>query len=58
LISLTADGRRRLARLDEAVAGVQERLLEPLSAAESRTLVDLLRRLNDAHRTGARTAGS
>jgi DNA-binding MarR family transcriptional regulator len=47
VISLTAAGRRRLARLDEAVAGVQDRLLEPLSAGERRTLVALLSRLVD-----------
>jgi DNA-binding MarR family transcriptional regulator len=45
VISLTAAGRRRLAVLDDAVAGVQERLLAPLDAAERRQLVDLLSRL-------------
>ncbi|ARF76003.1 MarR family transcriptional regulator [Kitasatospora albolonga] len=48
-VSLTAEGRRRLRRMDRVLDGVQGELLEPLSAEERRTLTDLLTRLLTHH---------
>jgi DNA-binding MarR family transcriptional regulator len=45
VISMTAKGRRQLARLDKVVADVQDELLEPLNKAEREHLVRLLTRL-------------
>jgi hypothetical protein len=38
-------GTEQLARLDQLLAAVQDRLLEPLTQAERRTLVGMLTRL-------------
>jgi DNA-binding MarR family transcriptional regulator len=53
IVSITAPGRRRLAKLDDLVADVQEELLAPLSATERAELVRLLGRV--AGRSGGRT---
>lgn len=45
IVRLTAKGRRELRRLDTVVADVQAAVLEPLSEAERRTLVAILRKL-------------
>ncbi|MYV58875.1 MarR family transcriptional regulator, partial [Streptomyces sp. SID4931] len=50
IISITAAGRRELVHLDELLAAAQEDFLAPLSAADRRTLTDLLTRLVDHHR--------
>lgn len=50
VISMTAKGRRQLARLDRVVADVQDELLEPLNRAEREQLVRLLTRLLEHHR--------
>ena len=42
IVTMTAAGRRRLLKLDEVVAGVQEELLAPLSTGERAELVRLL----------------
>ncbi|GAB3656841.1 MarR family winged helix-turn-helix transcriptional regulator [Glycomyces tarimensis] len=47
VITLTEEGRHRLAELDEITADVNERILAPLSAAEREQLFALMRRLND-----------
>lgn len=47
VITLTAAGRRELARLDAVVADVQERFLAPLSESERRQLQRLLTKLAD-----------
>ncbi|CAI9416377.1 MarR family winged helix-turn-helix transcriptional regulator [Nocardioides sp. T2.26MG-1] len=45
VVLLTEDGAARLEELDAVLGGVQEAVLEPLSAAERATLLRLLRRL-------------
>jgi DNA-binding MarR family transcriptional regulator len=45
VITITAAGRRELRVLDRVLAGVQEKLLAPLSAAERAQFVKLLTRL-------------
>ncbi|SBV03536.1 DNA-binding transcriptional regulator, MarR family [Streptomyces sp. Ncost-T6T-1] len=50
IISITAAGRQELTRLDELLAAAQDAFLAPLSAADRRTLTDLLTRLVDHHR--------
>ncbi len=45
VVTLTESGRRELEALDEILAGVQDEVLAPLSAAERRTLLTLLSRL-------------
>ena len=45
LVSITRRGRERLEELDAVLTGVQEAVLAPLSAAERRSLVRLLRTL-------------
>ena len=49
VITLTTAGRRRLRSLDTAVGRLQDALLAPLSAAERRQLVVLLRRVVEHH---------
>lgn len=52
VITLTAAGRRQLSRLDRLIAGIQDDLLVPLSAAERAEradLIGLLSRLLDYH---------
>ncbi|MPZ80199.1 MAG: MarR family transcriptional regulator [Actinophytocola sp.] len=49
IVEITPAGERQAARLDEAVDGVQDELLAPLSAAERRQLTALLGRLLDHH---------
>jgi DNA-binding MarR family transcriptional regulator len=49
IISLTPAGRRRLARLDRLVAGIQDRVLAPLAPAERAELVRLLGALSAHH---------
>jgi DNA-binding MarR family transcriptional regulator len=49
VVTMTAAGRSRLQELDRLLAGVQDRLLAPLSAEERAGLVDLLTRLVDHH---------
>lgn len=49
VITITADGRRRLRRLDEVLDGLHEELLAPLDPAERDQLVHLLTRLLDHH---------
>jgi DNA-binding MarR family transcriptional regulator len=48
-ITITPEGAHALRRLDDLVADAQEALLEPLSPAERRQLVSLLRRLYAHH---------
>jgi DNA-binding MarR family transcriptional regulator len=45
VVSLTAAGLARLVQLDDVLASVQDEVTAPLTAAERRTLVDLLSRL-------------
>ena len=45
VVTITPAGIAQLRTLDEVVAGVQERLLAPLSAADRTRLIALLRRL-------------
>ena len=45
VITITAAGRKQLRRLDQVLAGIQEKLLAPLSAADRTRLVALLNRL-------------
>jgi DNA-binding MarR family transcriptional regulator len=45
VITITKAGRTQLRALDKALAGVQERLLGPLSASERAKLVELLTRV-------------
>jgi DNA-binding MarR family transcriptional regulator len=47
VVTITPAGTEKLATLDEVLAGVQERLLAPLSAADRTRFVRLLRRLLD-----------
>ena len=51
VITVTADGRDRLAAMDAALADVQDALLAPLSAIERRRLVALLTQIVDHHAT-------
>ena len=53
IVTITATGKRRLRKLDEVVASVQEELLAPLTAAERAELVRLLGRV--AGRSGGGT---
>lgn len=48
-ITITAAGRRALARLGEQIERVQDDLLEPLSAGQRRQLLELLQQLLDHH---------
>ena len=48
-ITITGPGRRRLAQLDRRLSATEDDLLEPLSAAERRALLDILARLIDHH---------
>jgi MarR family transcriptional regulator, lower aerobic nicotinate degradation pathway regulator len=45
IVTLTAGGRRELARLDAVVADIQERFLAPLSEPERRSLQKILGKL-------------
>jgi DNA-binding MarR family transcriptional regulator len=45
IVSLTKDGSRALAELDSVLDGIQDRVLAPLSPAERKKLVELLRKL-------------
>ncbi|MDT4946430.1 MAG: MarR family transcriptional regulator, lower aerobic nicotinate degradation pathway regulator, partial [Pseudonocardiales bacterium] len=45
LIEITAAGTKQLRKLDKVLAGIQEKLLAPLTAAERAQLVRLLTRL-------------
>jgi MarR family transcriptional regulator, lower aerobic nicotinate degradation pathway regulator len=45
VVTITPTGTEQLAALDQIVAGVQEKLLAPLSAADRTHLVELLTRL-------------
>jgi MarR family transcriptional regulator, lower aerobic nicotinate degradation pathway regulator len=47
LVSMTPAGMAELARLDQVISGIQDRLLAPLSAAEQRRFLELLRRVAD-----------
>ena len=49
VITITAAGRRRLRALEAVVAGLQDALLTPLSAAQRDQLVALLRRVVEHH---------
>lgn len=49
VVTITAAGRRRLRSLETVVARLQDALLDPLSAAERRQLVGLLRRVVERH---------
>ncbi|GGJ01409.1 hypothetical protein GCM10011581_43260 [Saccharopolyspora subtropica] len=49
IITITPGGKRELRRLDRALAGVQERLLAPLSAVEREQLVRLLAKVLTHH---------
>jgi DNA-binding MarR family transcriptional regulator len=48
-VLITAAGRRRLTALDHVLAGVQDKLLSPLSPAERQQLVRLLSRVLQHH---------
>jgi DNA-binding MarR family transcriptional regulator len=52
VITITDAGRARAASLGRTVDAVQERLLEPLTAAERGELTNTLRKLLDHHRQG------
>jgi DNA-binding MarR family transcriptional regulator len=54
VVTITAQGRRQLRRLDKVVASVQDELLAPLTAPERDQLTGLLTRLLD-HHSGAVT---
>jgi DNA-binding MarR family transcriptional regulator len=45
IITITAAGRKQLRRLDQVLAGIQEKLLAPLSTADRTRLIALLNRL-------------
>lgn len=45
IVSITRAGSKRLRELDAVIAGIQERLLAPLSATERDRFLDLLRRV-------------
>lgn len=49
IVTITPAGTRKLLRLDEVVAEVQDKLLAPLSHLERRTLVRMLTRLLEHH---------
>lgn len=49
LVAMTPSGRRRLRRLDEVLAQVQDDLLAPLTPTQRRQLVDLLTKLVRGH---------
>ena len=51
VVTITTAGRRRLRSLEAVVARLQDALLAPLSAAERRQLVGLLRRVVEHHGT-------
>jgi DNA-binding MarR family transcriptional regulator len=48
IVTITAAGTKELQKLDEILAGVQEKLLAPLSAADRTQLIALLGRLLEA----------
>ncbi|TQJ06466.1 DNA-binding MarR family transcriptional regulator [Kribbella jejuensis] len=50
VITITAQGRRQLGRLDKVLDDLHEELLAPLLPAEREQLMDLLTRLADHHR--------
>ncbi|GAA5082134.1 DNA-binding MarR family transcriptional regulator [Thermocatellispora tengchongensis] len=52
IVSITAEGSRRLATLDRLLAAAQDELLGPLSDAERRQLVDLLTRVVERQSAG------
>lgn len=56
VVTLTEEGERALARLDDGVAAAQEELLSPLTAAEREELTRLLERVA-AHHDGLRRQG-
>jgi MarR family transcriptional regulator, lower aerobic nicotinate degradation pathway regulator len=49
VVSITAEGKRRLRKLDRLLAAAQDELLTPLSAGERTELVGLLSRVVDHH---------
>ncbi|MFI7469256.1 MarR family winged helix-turn-helix transcriptional regulator [Nonomuraea sp. NPDC049646] len=49
IVTITAEGRRRLAELDRLLARAQDEFLAPLPLADRERLVDLLTRLADHH---------
>jgi DNA-binding MarR family transcriptional regulator len=49
IITITADGRRQLKRLDRQVAKIQDELLSPLSLDERDQLTELLARVLEHH---------
>jgi DNA-binding MarR family transcriptional regulator len=49
LLRLTLDGERLLRRVEPAVRRVQQRLLEPLAAADRATMLRLLRQIAAVH---------
>jgi DNA-binding MarR family transcriptional regulator len=53
IVSITSAGRRRLRRLDESVASVQDDLLAPLSANERAELIRLLGAVAGAEAEGS-----
>jgi DNA-binding MarR family transcriptional regulator len=53
VVAITPAGRARLARLAERVDAAQRLLLEPLTDAERRELVGLLRRVVEHHQAAA-----
>lgn len=53
IITITAAGTARLQRLEELLAGVQDRLAAPLSSAERGQLIRLLTRILDHHAPGS-----
>lgn len=54
VVAITPAGRRRLRRLDEVTAQVQDELLAPLSPRDRATLVRLLTTLLDGHNRAVR----
>ncbi|MFD0683997.1 MarR family winged helix-turn-helix transcriptional regulator [Actinomadura fibrosa] len=52
IITITPAGTRHLSHLDEVLAGIQDELLAPLSAAERTQLADLLTRVIEHHSQG------
>lgn len=54
VITITAQGRRRLRRLDKVLDDLHDELLAPLTAAERNQFVQLLTRLLDHHTERAR----
>jgi DNA-binding MarR family transcriptional regulator len=47
IVAITAAGERQLGTMDELIRAAEADLLQPLSAAERKTLLGLLRRLSD-----------